>query len=310
MINRREFNQYVLSSAAGMASGCAASEALQKTSGSDLFSRASNIPPLYCLAYINPTLDWQKGQENTIAKFPMALVPQNMLPTHVAWRERIREKNPDIIMLGYQMTIEETKVPGPGHDIMRTLDDAWVTYPGGFVPKITWKDQIKRIFDPSKEEWQKRFLEACSAVLEAYRFDGLFLDQCTVFARAALTPGADAKQKAGLQKALVALRESWPDKIFIANSRYNWEAVNGEMNEGRIEDYDKELIPFPGHARPQIDLAAIYYHKIGGRQDIRPYLKNAVSRKAFFYACETAQKVEWHAAYDELIDQWNTSSRP
>lgn len=77
------------------------------------------LAPLYAVAYVNPLLPDQQGQETTVAKYPMALVPQDDREPFRKWRDQVRQLNPLIVLLGYQMTSLETTSPGPGHDRLR-----------------------------------------------------------------------------------------------------------------------------------------------------------------------------------------------
>src|SRR5947208_637038 len=87
------------------------------------------VPPLYCVAYITPTIPGQAGQESVIARYPMTLVPQSVDKASIRWRDEIKSHNPDIIMLGYHDVIDQTTVPGPGHALMSKITDAWSVRP-------------------------------------------------------------------------------------------------------------------------------------------------------------------------------------
>src|SRR5207247_1377934 len=98
------------------------------------------------------------------------------------------------------------------------------------------------------------FLEACRITLQSYPYDGLFLDQCTVFEKAHPLPGVRAEMRQALQITLQRLRQEFPNTILIGNSSYNWQGLNGELDEGRPENMLAELAPFNGHTQPTKDL--------------------------------------------------------
>ena len=104
--------------------------------------------PLFCTAYITPDVPDQAGQENLVARYPLAIVPQDNRYASRRWRDSIKNLNPDICFLGYQMVMEETTSPGPGHKRLSDLKGAWSRYPWGTIPTVgpSWKR--RRIFDP------------------------------------------------------------------------------------------------------------------------------------------------------------------
>lgn len=265
------------------------------------------IPPLFCIAYVNPEIPRQANQEGVIARYPLAIVPQSDRPAHVRWRDRIKELNPKIIMLGYQMVAEQTTVPGPGHDKLRDTTDAWAVYPGGFYPTIDpGNGQRRRLFDIRKQEWQQAFLNACRATLESYPYDGLFLDQCSVFEITHPIPSVKTAMRQALQSTLLRLREEYPNTIFIGNSSYNWEGLNGELNEGNLSRVPTELAPFDGHAQPAMDM---YVSRLRHRNDVETVKKEMtlVYKQGGVYAASvTYQQVLWFDLFDKVMKSYNT----
>ena len=92
------------------------------------------IPPLYCGALIAPDAPGQGGQEKLVAKYPLAIVPQDDRAIYRTWRNEVHRFNPEIKLLAYFDVNKRTNVPGPGHDYMLKLRDVVAHYPGGFVP--------------------------------------------------------------------------------------------------------------------------------------------------------------------------------
>jgi hypothetical protein len=273
---------------------------------------ALRIPPLFCTAYIDPTIATQAGQEALVARYPLALVPQDIRAPFVRWKDHVKELNPKIVMLAYQIVIEETTVPGPGHDVQRRLKDkdVWCIYPGGFVPTVEVKPSPKRfrIFDPRKREWQDNFIEACRATLASYPYSGLYLDQCTVYGLAHPFPDVRAEMRQALQDALARFRQEFPSQLLVGNSSFHWRGLNGELNEGRPGDMN-ELNPFEGHVLPRIQL---YQSRLRHSFDIAVMKKEMAkvhSRGAFYGASVDYQHILWFDEFDEVIAQFKRAAK-
>ena len=262
--------------------------------------RLSKAPKLFCTAYITPDAPGQGGQEALVAKYPLALVPQDTRFAFVKWRNRIRTLNPNIVFLGYLLVIEVTTVPGPGHDELRKLNEGYCEYPGGFVPTVNQGTEKKfRIFDPRNGEWQRRFLEACRITLASYPYDGLFLDDCTVFERAHPLPNVKREMREALQSTLLRVRAQHPDALLIGNSAFNWIGLNGELVEDRSKDIATQLAPFAGHTNPQISLV----QSLMGEMDpdkIKPLMQLAHAHGAYYGVAKDYQHIVWPSVFDEL----------
>lgn len=315
MIDRREFVKNLSIASAGLMlpalNACAQSQNKVWSFGKQL-SWTNGVPPLFCLAYIDPGIKVQQGQEQQVAKYPIALVPQDSRRHHKAWRDRIKNINPDIKMLAYQMVIEETTVPGPGHDVLRSLKDSWVKYPGGFKPTVTYKTAVNQrqfsIYDPRIAEWQEGFIKACDAVFSDYPYDGLFLDQCTIYGKAAINPMTRKDMFDALQEVILILREKYPHKIIVGNSRYSWQGLNGEMNESRPKDIVKESQPFTGHVTPRYELFHHYMKDHSQVDTAKAMMRLAIENNMYFGAGINAQTVRWYDFMDEVLAEYQTSA--
>lgn len=265
--------------------------------------RIRNVPRLFCVAYITPDAPGQGGQEAMVARYPLALVPQDMRPAFVQWRDRVRQINPSIMLLGYQMVIEETTVPGPGHDEMRKVRDAYCVYPGGFVPTVTVAPSTRnfRIFDPRSSEWQQRFLDACRAVLRSYPYAGLFLDNCTVYDKAHPLPSVREDMRRALQQVLLSLRAEHPGVLIVGNSSFKWRGLNGEMVEARADDVSREVVPFPGHAEPTVELVQALIGSATDTAEVARQMSVAHAHGAFFGAAVDYQHVLWPDLFEQVV---------
>jgi hypothetical protein len=267
--------------------------------------KLQSAPRLFCTAYITPDAKGQGGQEHIVARYPLALVPQDTGTTFVTWRDRVRQLNPSIALLAYQMVIEETGVPGPGHDEMRkvTANGAFCVYPGGLVPTVMVPPQPQplRIFDPRNPEFAERLLEACRTVLRSYPYDGLFLDQCTVYTKAHPYPAVRAEMRQALQKTLLKLRTENPNSIIVGNSSFHWDGLNGELVEARPDDVDAETQPYAGHAAPRVVLVQALLKDPTDRTALARQMRKAHAHGAFFGAAVDYQHALWFDLFDEVL---------
>lgn len=265
--------------------------------------RGRLIPPLYTIAYIEPDRPSERGQEEIVAKYPMALVPQDDRPRYRQWRDDIKKINPEIVFLAYQMTIEEASQSGrgPGHNLMdRVVKESWIKWPWGTPVRVGRTP--RRIFDPRSAEWKAAFLDACDLTLASYPYDGLFLDQCSVFGAHHPLESVRREMRAHLQEVITELRKRHPEAILVGNSTYNWSGLNGEMSENRESHFASELAPFPGHYSPNINLALVQLDgELGHDVDVRTKLLSALSLGAFFSASVSSRRVSWFPVYDELL---------
>lgn len=260
-----------------------------------------NIPPLFVTAYITPSEPGQAGQEALVARYPLALVPQDARREFYAWRDKVKRINPDILLLAYHMVNEETTVPGPGHERYRTLTDPFVRYPGGVVPTVGPATKLRRLFDMRKPEWRAAFLQGCSDVMRSYPYDGLYLDNCTVFMAHHPSPWVRDELRDALQQTLLDLRDRHPDAIIIGNGRPNWRGLNGELVEGRSRDIEKEAASFTGHAKPEMDLVTTRLRCAADTTTLRRDMNLALRSGALYGASVTYQHVLWFDEFNEVI---------
>lgn len=272
-------------------------------SATRLVTRVQQIPKLFCVAYITPDAKNQQGQEAAVAKYPLAIVAQDTRRAFVEWRQTVKALNPSIVMLGYQVVIEETLDPGPGHDHLRLVKNAWATYPGGYLPTVNNGPGTpqRRIFDPRSAEWRKRFLDACSATMASYPYDGLFLDQCSVFPKAHPFPWIRAEMEVALQDTLLELRKRFPTALLVGNTAKSWRGLNGEMNENRLPEAPPELLPFSGHVEPRLEMVLDSLKTPNDIANVRRNMEMAHRAGAFYGASVDFQHVLWLRAFDRVI---------
>jgi hypothetical protein len=259
------------------------------------------IAPLYCVAYITPDAPGQGGQEAIVARYPMAIVDQDNRDAFRIWRDAIRTLNPDIVFLGYQMVQEETSAPGPGNDELRKALHSWCKYPNGFEPTTFYGHHHHRLYDVRTPEFEECFLNACRKVLLSYPYDGLFLDNCTVFNIATPIPSIHSEMIQALQGVLLKLRQEFPEALIVGNSSESWLGLNGEMNEGRRAQLESQIRSSTRHTSPIMNM---YQTILKNAQDIatvRADLKETLDLGAFYGASVDYQHVLWFDEFDNVL---------
>ena len=268
---------------------------------------SSGLKPLYCLAYIDPEYPPHKGQELSISRYPLAIIPQDSRSRYSCFRNRLRVLNPHQKVLAYQMTLDENGLRGPGHELVRKVKNSWLTLPGGVVPTINIRSGNilkRRIYDPRDPEFRQSFVEACQILINRYEFDGIFLDNCTIYGRFASIPILGESLMQGLQQLIQEVRAVIPNAILVGNSRYNWRALNGEMNENRPEELSEEATSFSGHVPPVINM---YYYKMNDRDNLLSAELNfrlALKNRCFFGTGVNAQTIEWYPIFDKVLSEY------
>ena len=262
------------------------------------------IAPLFCCAYITPDAPGQGGQEAMVARYPVAIVPQDIREAFRKWRDDVRAINPSIVLLAYQMVHEETAVPGPGHDALRKAVHSWVRRADGVEPFTFWGNTRHRLFDPRTPEFEDCFLRACRAVLRSYQYDGLFLDNCTIFPIADPSDSVRSEMRQALQATLLKLRLEFPDALIVGNSSENCVGLNGEMNEGRPKQLQSELKPFSGHTSPNMDMYLTMLTRADDTETVQREISDTLKLGAFYGACVEGTHVLWFDEFDQVIDKY------
>lgn len=258
------------------------------------------VPPLFCTAYIDPHIPSQRGQEGAVAKYPRAIVSQGGDNISRDWRNRVRALNPAIKLFAYQVVAEETTVPGPGHDYMRRVTDSRVTFPGGYVPTVEVQPGSRfRIFDPRSVDWQKSFIEACEVLMASDKCDGLYLDQCTVYARAARSPNVRAEMVEALSSTLDQVRRRMPSLAIVGNTSYDFQALNGELNENRPGELESE-VRFRGHQSPELNLFQYLTSDAPDSSAVRTMAKLAIENRCLYGVTNNYQRVVLPRIFDEI----------
>ncbi len=259
------------------------------------------VPPLHCVAYITPTASDQAGQESIVARYPMALVPQSMDKASIRWRDTIKSINPDIIMLGYHDVIDQTTVPGPGHALMSKVTDAWSMRPDGALSATGPLNKRRYIYDPRQPSFQSALVEACLAVMQSYPYDGLLLDQCTIYRAAHPDAAVRDEMLQALRETVLKIRAALPNAILIGNSSYNFQGLNGEMLENRPKDAARQLAHFTGHVEPEINLYQLEIKKNAPVEQIRQSMAVAHSLGASFGCGPDYQHIVWYDIFDDVM---------
>jgi hypothetical protein len=251
----------------------------------------AKTPPIFCTAYVNPLTPDQAGQEPIVARYPLALVAQDMRTPFRKWRDEIRRLNPAIVLLGYQNVITET----------RRRISGWCRYPTGHVPVVPGTSERRRLVDPRAAGFAAALIEACEATLAAYPFQGLFLDNCTIYRIADPRTGVREEMRAALAESLVQLRAALPDALIVGNGRYDFAGLNGEMNEGRTLELPREARDFDGHVAPRLDLFQLLVKRPDDRTRTAAGLKLAAQYGASFGVAVDYQHVLWFDFFEAAM---------
>lgn len=262
------------------------------------------VPPLHCIAYITPTVPDQAGQEALIARYPMTVVSQSIDKASIRWRNNIKSLNPDIIMLGYHDVIDQTTVPGPGHARMSKVTDAWSVRPDGVRSATGPANKRRYIFDPRRPSFQSALIEACQIVMASYPYDGLLLDQCTIYRAAHPDQSVRDEMLQALRETILKLRAAMPNTILIGNSSYNFKGLNGEMLENRPKEATKLLAPFPGHTQPEIKLFQLEAKKNAPADVVKQNMDLAHSLGASFGCAPDYQHIVWYDFFDDVMKDY------
>jgi hypothetical protein len=305
-MDRREFMKGALTATAAGAMWPLSSQAALDPTIADLLPAdwSNDMPPLFCTAYIDPTIPDHKGQEGVVAKFPVALVGQDTRLVYRQWRDRVRKINPSTKLFGYQQVNSENFIPGIGHDILRKINnnkDVWITWTGGITPTAF---SGRRLYDPRNPAWQEAFLDACVAVYNTGDFDGLFLDNCGVFSSAAPIASVRASMTDALSGVLDKLRKRLPNAIILGNAYNYFPALNGKMNEGRPNDLASEMSR-RDNKTPIINMFQyITDMKNPDMNAIKANLALALRNKCYFGLAHTNdyQHMQWPALFDEVVE--------
>lgn len=269
---------------------------------------SQGMKPLYCLAYIDPLNKLHKNQEQFIARYPITVIPQDSQASYFQFRNRLRKLNPDQKVLAYQVVLDENELRGPGHERIRKLNNSWLELPGGVVPTINVKSGGKykefRLYDPRDPLFRSEFVESCKTMVNKNGFDGIFLDNCTIYARFASVPFWGDELKAALQQLILEVRDALPNAILIGNSRYNWDGLNGEMNEGRPNELAQEMTSYPGHVEPAISFYHYYMKNNNDVIEAEKHLKLAIENQCFFGTGINAQTIKWYPFFDSILSKY------
>ena len=109
-----------------------------------------------------------------------------------------------------------------------------------------------------------------------------------------------AEMEAAIQSVLSKVRLKYPNKILIANSSKTWNDVNGEMNEGRLEDLENESNRTTVHSEPRIEL---FYHYLveGEEEQAKEMFRAALWYNCFFGSSPNAQEVVYYQWFEDVL---------
>jgi hypothetical protein len=242
-------------------------------------ARLSGKPHIFAIDYIQTgQLKNGQGAEPIFARYPLVITGEtyatpNLVTTHL---DKLRSLNANIVLISDSTPLEDVipKSAGPGYDAMRhleSIESAYLHDARGNRLYVADKYGKRAYFDPSSNDVRKAVLAAIQAVLTAYPFDGIFLDNYCVQNAMLLdphgnqylgTPGqvrdpADYASKLAAMTVLATMiRDAFPDAMIVANGNNAFPSFNGELVEGRgqISRLRAQAAAIAGRVRPFMPL--------------------------------------------------------
>jgi hypothetical protein len=283
--------------------------------------RLSGKPHIFAVDYIQPNqLPAGQGAESVIARYPLVITGETYATPNpmTTYLDYVRSLNSNIVLMSYLNSFQDSlpESTGPGYDAMRHLEAIESAYlhdahgnrlyvPG--VPGVAY-------FDPSSNDVRSAVLAAIQAVLTAYPFDGIFLDNYDVQNAMLLdtqgnqylgTPGqvwdpADYAAKLTAMTSLAAMiRDAWPNALIVANGDNAFPSFNGEMVEGssHISRVPAQAAAIAGRALPFMPL--FMDEPVSGPADplIATDMVQVLAHGAWYGASVTYETVMWPAAF-------------
>jgi hypothetical protein len=246
---------------------------------------------LFCIAYLDPRNQAHDamGQAVTVARYDLAIV--NLLDPLTRncgpWLDRARAINPALKVIAYVQMATQDFTPNVSGMTTRQA------HPLAWLPGETYNGRLYS--DYQAHAWQDAFHAGCEATLRAYPVDGLFFDNCAVWAGHVRHPDDGPAQSAALQAAITEQRRRHPSAILIGNTSERWMHLNGALNEGRPGAYPTELQSSRRHTAPEMKLAHVYTDDAAL---IATTYAQAKQYGAWFGAGPSPQVVKWYDAFN------------
>ena len=291
--------------------------------------RLSGKPHIFAVDYVQPNqLENGQGDEPVFAMYPLVITGEtyataNPMTTHL---DKLRSLNANIVLIGYLAPLQDSlpEATGPGYDAMRyleSIESAYLHDASGnrlYVPDATEVCNSTCVavayFDPSSSDVRSAVLAAIQAVLTAYPFDGVFLDNYDVQNAMVLdtqghqylgAPGqvmdsADYASKLAAITALATMiRAASPNILIEANGSNAFPSFNGEMVElhGQIYRVPAQAAAIAGRVLPFMPL--FMDHPVSGPVDplIATDMAQVQALGAWYGASVPDQLVIWPAAF-------------
>ncbi len=208
----------------------------------------------FCLAYGNGTSP--AADAATAAQFPLIITAQSAGQEYMAWRDQVKAISPTALILAYHQTAFQQAGDGPGYVTM-AVQAAAAQLAQTMVPPDT--GHMYNYLDAS---YKAAYLEAIAAVMASWPYDGVFLDNFTVWLGSTVgqigthtcDPVIRSQMFTALQDIILTLRRWYPNKIIITNNAgARYFGSNGGMTENDVTRM-AELAPFNGQAYPNMNL--------------------------------------------------------
>jgi hypothetical protein len=283
--------------------------------------RLSGKPHIFAIDYIQPNqLNNGQSAEPVSARYPLVITGEayaapNPMTTYL---DKLRSFNANIVLISYLNPLQDAipESTGPGYDAMRyleTIESAYLHDARGnrlYVPGSSGKYAY---FDPSSNDVRSAVLAAIQAMLTAYPFDGIFLDNYDVQNAMLLDtqgnqylglpgqvkdPADYAAKLAAMTTLATTIRDAWPNALIVANGNNAFPSFNGELVEGNgeISRVPAQAVAIAGRVLPFMPL--FMDHPVSGPVDplIATDMAQVQALGAWYGASVTYELVIWPAA--------------
>ena len=284
--------------------------------------RLSGKPHIFAVDYIQPgQLATGQGAESVVARYPLVITGETYATPNpmTTYLNNVRSLNSNIVLISYLSPLQDSmpESTGPGYDAMRyleTIESAYLHDASGNRLYCTDAFGKRAYFDPASNDVRSAVLTAIQAVLTAYPFDGIFLDNYDVQNAMLLdsqgnqylgTPGqvwdrADyASKLAAMTSLATMIRDAWPDALIVANGNNAFPSLNGEMveNHAQISRVPAQAAAIAGRALPFMPL--FMDDPVSGPVDplIATDMAQVQALGAWYGASVTYQFAIWPAAF-------------
>ena len=121
------------------------------------------------------------GSVENAAGYDALVVSQEITPSYIDFRDRVKTLNPDIKIIGYHMVAFKHPANTPSDKVMFDAGAAYLMDGADPVTLAFNASHDVTMFDYRNAKWQTAFVHACEVLMATYPYDGIMLDNCSVW---------------------------------------------------------------------------------------------------------------------------------